>query len=57
MWVGIKVVPQILYLGSFIGDQEENTEWLAEKIRGWTIYVDTMARVECGNLQIAYYGM
>ena len=42
------------YLGVFIGDQEAKYEWLAEKVRGWIEYVDTLTGVACQHPQTTY---
>ena len=42
---------------SFIGNQVVETEWLEEKFKVWTTYVETMAGVALRHPQIAYAGL
>ena len=45
------------YLGSFIGDQAAEKEWIEDKVRERTSYVEVMAELACQHPQTAYYGL
>ena len=51
--MGLKVVTGSCYLGSFIGNREAETTWLAEKVQGWIELVRTLSGVAHKHPQYA----
>jgi hypothetical protein len=45
------------YLGSFLGDEAEQEEWVDKKVKDWIQFNKTLARMAKLYLQMAYDGM
>ena len=55
--VSVRVVARRRYLDRFIGDHKLRTEWMAEKVVGWSHLVEVLLWVARQRLQTAYTGM
>ena len=51
--IGLKLVTRSRYLGGYISDEGNQSEWLGEKARNWADGVMTMAGVAYKHLQAA----
>ena len=55
--MGVWVVTVSRYLGGFIGDQESEKNWLAEKVKVWMHSVEVLIGVALRHPQTAYNGL
>ena len=53
----VRVVTRSCYLSGFIGDNESETEWLTEKVIGWTKSVEVLSGVVLRHPQTVYSSM
>ena len=56
-WIGVQVVTKSLYPCEFIGDQDSDKDWLAEKVEVWTHLVEVLAGVALRHPQTTYVGL
>ena len=55
--MGVRVVTRSRYLSGFIGEQESEKVWLAEKLDGWAHPIEGLDGVTQRHVQTAYSGL
>ena len=55
--MGVQVVTRSSYPGGFIGDLDVDNACITEKFKGWTDFVQVMARVAHRHTHTAYDGL
>ena len=55
--MGMSVVTGSFFLGGFVGDRDEETMWLYEKVQGWAELVRTLLGVAYKHPQLSYDGL
>ena len=55
--LGFKIVTGYRYLGGYIGDSDDEAEWIAKKVADYVAAIGELAKVAKRFPQVAYAGM